>query len=63
MSYTVTGVTVETNGLTKEQMEQMKIFSGKNAGICYMGDSYFDSSVSEQTFENILTYQLFCDTI
>lgn len=47
MNYTVTGITVETEGMTKEQLEQAKIFSGKNAGICYMGDSYFDSTVSD----------------
>lgn len=47
MNFTVTGITVETEGMTPEQLEQSKIFSGKNAGICYMGDSYFDSSVSD----------------
>ena len=45
MNFTVTGITVETKGMTPEQLEQAKIFSGKNAGICYMGDSYFDSAV------------------
>lgn len=47
MNFTVTGITVETEGLTSEQLEQAKIFSGKNAGICYMGDSYFNSAVSD----------------
>lgn len=47
MNFTVTGLTVETNGMTEEQLEAAKIFSGKNAGICYMGDSYFDSSVTD----------------
>ena len=47
MNFTVTGLTVETKGMTPEQLEQAKIFSGKNAGICYMGDSYFDSAVSD----------------
>ena len=47
MNFTVTGITIETNGLTPEQLEQAKIFSGKNAGICYMADKYFDSAVSD----------------
>lgn len=47
MNFTVTGLTVETKGMTDEQLEQAKIFSGKNAGICYMGDSYFDSAVTD----------------
>lgn len=46
MNFTVTGLSVETRGMTSEQLEQAKIFSGKNAGICYMGDSYFDSKVT-----------------
>ena len=33
--------------MTKEQLEQARIFSGKNAGICYMGESYFDSEVTD----------------
>ena len=40
MNFTVTGLTVETKGMTSEQLEDAKLFSGKNAGICYMGDSY-----------------------
>lgn len=47
MDFTVTGLTVETRGMTKGQLEQAKIFSGKNAGICYMGESYFDSEVTD----------------
>ena len=47
MDFTVTGLTVETKGMTKEQLEQAKVFSGKNAGICYMGESYFDSEVTD----------------
>jgi thymidylate synthase ThyX len=47
MNFTVTGLTVEQEGITKEQLEASKIFSGKNAGICYMGDSYFDSAVTD----------------
>lgn len=47
MDFTVTGLTIETKGMTPEQLEQAKIFSGKNAGICYMGDNYFDSAVSD----------------
>lgn len=47
MKCTVTGLSVETKGMTEEQLEQAKIFSGKNAGICYMGESYFDSNVTD----------------
>lgn len=47
MNFKVIGLTVETDGMTSEQLEQAKIFSGKNAGICYMQDSYFDSTVSD----------------
>lgn len=47
MNFTVTGLTVETKGMTAEQLEDAKLFSGKNAGICYMGDSYFDSAVTD----------------
>lgn len=47
MNFTVTGLTVETNGLTLQQLEDAKLFSGKNAGICYMGESYFDSAVTD----------------
>ena len=47
MNFKVIGLTVETDGMTPEQLEQAKIFSGKNAGICYMQDSYFDSTVSD----------------
>ena len=42
----VIGVTVETDGITEEQLEEAKIFSGKNAGICYMKENYFDSELS-----------------
>ena len=47
MNFTVTGLTVETKGLNSEQLNDAKLFSGKNAGICYMGDSYFDSAVTD----------------
>ena len=47
MNFTVIGLTVETDGITKEQLENAKLFSGKNTGICYMGDSYFDSAVTD----------------
>lgn len=47
MNFTVTGISVETEGMTAEQLEQAKIFSGKNAGICYMKDSYFNSAVTD----------------
>ena len=47
MDFTVIGCTAETNGLTIEQLENAKLFSGKNAGICYMSESYFDSAVTD----------------
>lgn len=47
MECTVIGVTVETNGLTQEQLEVTKTFSGKNAGICYQKGKYFGTSVSD----------------
>lgn len=47
MSAKVISLTVETDGLTPEQLEVATTFAGKNAGICYMKDSYFDSDVSD----------------
>lgn len=47
MNFEVIGLTVETKGMSAEQLEHAKVFSGKNAGICYMGDSYFDSKVTD----------------
>ena len=47
MNFTVTGVTVETKDLTSEQLKDIKIFSGKNAGICYMDDSYYNTNVTD----------------
>ena len=47
MNLTVIGLTEETTSFTKDDLERSKTFSGKNAGICYMKDSYFDSDVSD----------------
>lgn len=47
MKFTVTGITTEENVMTPRQLKNAEIFSGKNAGICYMGDSYFDSNVTD----------------
>lgn len=47
MEFRVIGVTTETNGLTKEQLEEAKVFSGKNAGICYQREGYFGTVVSD----------------
>lgn len=47
MNLTVIGLTKEVDSMTKKDLEDAKIFSGKNAGICYMKDSYFDSDVSD----------------
>ena len=44
---TVIGLTKEVDSMTDKDLEDAKIFSGKNAGICYMKDSYFDSDVSD----------------
>ena len=49
MKSTITGFTVEAklNKLSEEEIKSLEIFSGKNAGICYMGESYFESKVTD----------------
>lgn len=47
MKCTVIGVTSEVEGISEEQLEGLKIFSGKNAGICYQREGYFGTSVSD----------------
>ena len=47
MTGTVIGITSETKGMSREQLDELKRFSGKNAGICYMDDDYFDSAVTD----------------
>lgn len=45
MKGTIIGHTVEDN---KVDMSNIREFSGKNAGICYMKDSYFNSAVTDK---------------
>lgn len=47
MKCTVIGITSEVQGITEEQLEILKTFSGKNAGICYQKEGYFGTSVSD----------------
>ena len=47
MKLTVIGLTKEVDSMSNEDLEREKIFSGKNAGICYLVDSYFNSAVSD----------------
>lgn len=47
MNLTVTGLMTETEGITKEQLEDLKIFSGKNAGISQLREGYFGTAVSD----------------
>jgi len=42
MKLTVTAVTTEDNNI---DLEKVKIFSGKQAGICYMSESYFSDKM------------------
>ena len=47
MKATVIGLTKEVNSMLKIALEDEKVFSGKNAGICYQKDGYFNTSVSD----------------
>lgn len=47
MNLTVIGMTKETDGITKEQLEDLKIYSGKNAGISQLREGYFGTVVSD----------------
>lgn len=47
MNATVIGLTKEVNSVSKTDLEDEKVFSGKNAGICYQKDGYFNTSVSD----------------
>lgn len=44
MKCTIIGVTSETNGISKEKLENLKVLSGRNAGVCYSNGWYFDST-------------------
>ena len=41
MNITVTAISAEKNTLTRDDINKIKTFSGKNAGICYMKEKYF----------------------
>lgn len=47
MEFTVLSVSNELNPKDKIDLEILKTFSGKNAGICYMGEKYFNSAVTD----------------
>ena len=48
MTYTVTEVTKDVDGeFTKEELQNLKVIGGKNAGVCYQKDDYFGTSVSD----------------
>lgn len=40
MKQSVIAMTVEKNGITPEELDAMKTFSGKNAGICYLKETF-----------------------
>lgn len=43
MQFSILGVTKEA----EPDLTELKTFSGKNAGICYQGDKYYNTSVSD----------------
>lgn len=47
MNLTVTGMTMETEGITKEQLNDLKIYCGKNAGISQLREGFFGTTVSD----------------
>lgn len=47
MNITVTAISAEKNTLTRDDINKIKTFSGKNAGICYMKEKYFDSYITD----------------
>jgi len=47
MKLAITAVTKEVAQFTEEDLEVLKTFSGKNAGLCYMKEGYFDSNVTD----------------
>lgn len=52
MKITITGLTkdiISGVALTEEEINDLKNFSGKNAKICYLSDSYFSSEKSESS--------------
>ena len=47
MKMTVISTSKEVDKFTESDLNEAKVFSGKNAGICYMKDEYFNSYVSD----------------
>lgn len=47
MKMTVISTSKEVDKFTESDLNEAKVFSGKNAGICYMKDDYFNSYVSD----------------
>ena len=47
MKITVISTSKEVDKFTESDLNEAKVFSGKNAGICYMKDDYFNSYVSD----------------
>ena len=46
--YTITEITKDTNNsFTEDDLRNLKIIGGKNAGVCYQKDEYFGTSVSD----------------
>lgn len=41
------GLTTETDGISKEQMNQLKVYCGKNAGISQLREGFFGTAVSD----------------
>lgn len=40
MKQSVIAMTIEKNGITSDELDAMKTFSGKNAGICYLKETF-----------------------
>lgn len=47
MKITVISTSKEVDKFTESDLNEAKVLSGKNAGICYMKDEYFNSYVSD----------------
>lgn len=47
MKLTAIGMTTETEGIDRQQLEGLKTFCGKNAGISQLRDGYFGTAVSD----------------
>lgn len=47
MNLTVIGMTTETDGISQAQMEDLKTYCGKNAGISQLREGFFGTAVSD----------------